>query len=418
MMTNSKDSSKGKNKKTNPRGMRWQDWLRLVSSSLRFNPLKSLLTSLGIAIGITAVVLLTSLGEGVRSYVMDNFSQFGTRIIAVTPGKDDTSGMGGILSSVRFLSLADAHSLERLPHAEYVVANVQSSGAIKYGAYRRNTEILGTTASFIEAWDFPLASGQFLPAVRGQVSPAHAVLGHKVKQELFQSHNPLGKFIHIAGQRYRVVGVMKEKGSMLGFDLDDMVYIPADRGLTLFNREGLMEIDIVFSAQTNSTAMSQRIYNKLLARHGQEDFTLITQDEMLASLDSILSILTLGVAALGSISLLVGGVGIFTIMTTNIRQRSAEIGLLRALGTSRRQLLSLFLGEAILLSFIGGILGMLVAMLVLAMMAYFVPAFPISPNPFYLLLALFMSAAIGLLSGIRPAWAASKISPVYALHNE
>ncbi len=398
--------------------MRWQDWFHLVFSSIRFNPLKSLLTSLGIAIGIAAVTLLTSLGEGVRSYVMDNFSQFGSRIIAVTPGKDDTSGMGGMLSSVRFLTLDDAYSLERLPHAEYVVANVQGSGAIKYGARSRNTEILGTTSSFVDAWDFPLASGKFIPGNRGQVSPAHAVLGRKVKQELFKSENPLGKFVRIAGQRYRIIGVMQSKGSMLGFDLDDMVYIPADRALTLFNREGLMEIDLVFSAQTTSSKMSERIHDALFARHGQEDFTLITQDEMLASLDSILSILTLGVAALGSISLLVGGIGIFTIMTTNIRERSAEIGLLRAIGTSRKQLLSLFLGEAMLLSFIGGLLGMLVAMVVLVLMSIIAPGFPISPNPFYLALAIVISALIGLISGIRPAWIASKMSPVYALRNE
>lgn len=398
--------------------MRWQDWFHLVFSSIRFNPLKSLLTSLGIAIGIAAVTLLTSLGEGVRSYVMDNFSQFGSRIIAVTPGKDDTSGMGGMLSSVRFLTLDDAYSLERLPHAEYVVANVQGSGAIKYGARSRNTEILGTTSSFVDAWDFPLASGKFIPGNRGQVSPAHAVLGRKVKQELFKSENPLGKFVRIAGQRYRIIGVMQSKGSMLGFDLDDMVYIPADRALTLFNREGLMEIDLVFSAQTTSSKMSERMHEALFARHGQEDFTLITQDEMLASLDSILSILTLGVAALGSISLLVGGIGIFTIMTTNIRERSAEIGLLRAIGTSRKQLLSLFLGEAMLLSFIGGLLGMLVAMVVLVLMSIIAPGFPISPNPFYLALAIVISALIGLISGIRPAWIASKMSPVYALRNE
>ena len=398
--------------------MRWQDWFHLVFSSIRFNPLKSLLTSLGIAIGIAAVTLLTSLGEGVRSYVMDNFSQFGSRIIAVTPGKDDTSGIGGMLSSVRFLTLDDAYSLERLPHAEYVVANVQGSGAIKYGARSRNTEILGTTSSFVDAWDFPLASGKFIPGNRGQVSPAHAVLGRKVKQELFKSENPLGKFVRIAGQRYRIIGVMQSKGSMLGFDLDDMVYIPADRALTLFNREGLMEIDLVFSAQTTSSKMSERMHDALFARHGQEDFTLITQDEMLASLDSILSILTLGVAALGSISLLVGGIGIFTIMTTNIRERSAEIGLLRAIGTSRKQLLSLFLGEAMLLSFIGGLLGMLVAMVVLVLMSIIAPGFPISPNPFYLALAIVISALIGLISGIRPAWIASKMSPVYALRNE
>ena len=399
-------------------GMRWQDWLKLVLSSQLYNPLKSLLTSLGIAIGIMAVTLLTSLGEGVRSYVMDNFSQFGSRIIAITPGKDDTSGMGGMLSSVRFLSLDDAFSLAKLPHAEYVVANVQGSGAVKYGAYSRNTEILGTTSSFVEAWDFPLASGKFLPLNRGQVSPAHAVLGQKVKQELFQSHNPLGKFIRIAGQRYRVIGVMQAKGSMLGFDLDDMVYIPVDRGLTLFNRLGLMEIDVVFSPHTTSEKMSGRIYNKLLEVHGQEDFTLITQDEMLASLDNIISLLTLGIAALGSISLLVGGVGIFTIMTTNIHQRRAEIGLLRAIGTSRKQLLSLFLGEAILLSILGGVLGLLMAMSVFILIALLTPEFPLSSNPCYLFLALLVSAMIGLISGIAPAWKASTLSPIYALRDE
>jgi len=398
--------------------MRWQDWFHLVFSSIRFNPLKSLLTSLGIAIGIAAVTLITSLGEGVRSYVLDNFSQFGSRIIAVIPGKDDTSGMGGMLSSVRFLTLEDAYSLERLPHTEYVVANVQGSGAVKYGARTRNTEILGTTESFVEAWDFPLASGKFIPQSRGQVSPAHAVLGNKVRQELFKAENPLGKFVRIAGQRYRVVGVMQSKGSMLGFDLDDMVYIPADRALTLFNREGLMEIDLVFSAQSSSSKMVERMHETLINRHGQEDFTLITQDEMLASLDSILSLLTFGVAALGSISLLVGGVGIFTIMTTNIKERSAEIGLLRAIGISRKQLLSLFLGEAMLLSILGGLLGMLVAFFMLLMTGIFAPNFPVSLNPAYLLLAIIASAIIGLFSGLRPAWTASNMSPVYALRNE
>ncbi len=398
--------------------MRWQDWLRLVLTSLRFNPLKSLLTSVGIAIGITAVTLLTSLGEGVRGYVMDNFSQFGSRIIAVLPGKDDTSGMGGLLSSVRFLTLDDAYSLERLPYADYVVANVQGSGSVKHGSLTRNTEILGTTSNFVAAWDFPLAYGKFISQAYGQNSPAHAVLGNKIKQELFPSSNPLGEFVRIAGQRFRVVGVMLAKGSMLGFDLDDMVYIPADRALTLFNRQGLMEIDVVFSPQTDSKHMAESMHDLLINRHGQEDFTLVTQDEMLASLDSILSLMTLGIAALGSISLLVGGVGIFTIMSTNIRQRSAEIGLLRAIGISRKQLLSLFLGEAILLSLVGGLLGMFVALLVLMLSALFAPSFPISPNAMYLLISLLISALIGLISGIYPAWNASKLSPVHALRNE
>lgn len=398
--------------------MRFNDWLHLVFSSVRYSPLKSLLTALGIAIGITAVTLLTSLGEGVRAYVMDNFSQFGTRIIAITPGKNDTSGMGGVLNSVRLLTMDDYESLISLPYADHVVANVQGTGPIEFGERVRNTDIYGTTPSFVEAWDFPLASGRFLPRTQGGNSRAFAVLGHKVWTELFQGKRALGQFIRVGGQRFRVIGVMQPKGSMLGFDLDDMVYIPADRALTLFNREGLMEVDVVFSPATSSEQMSERIRKRITERHGQEDFTIITQDEMLSSLNSILSILTMGVAALGSISLMVGGVGIFTIMTTNVRERTPEIGLLRAIGTSRQQLLSLFLGEAILLSVLGALAGMLAALLILSIAALIMPDFPVQPSPLYLLASLLFSALIGLTAGIGPAWKASRLSPIEALRDE
>ncbi len=398
--------------------MRIQDWLWLVFSSVRFSPMKSLLTALGIAIGIAAVTLLTALGEGVRTYVMDNFSQFGTRIISISPGRSDTAGMGAILSSVRLLTLDDFHSLKRLPNTDYVLANVQGSGTIRFGERTRSTEIIGTTSDFANAWSFPLAQGRFLPDNSGGSSPAFAVLGYKVWQELFRGQNALGQFIRVGGQRFRVTGVMQPKGSMLGFDLDDIVYIPADRALSLFNRDGLMEINVVFSAGTTSAAMSERIREHLILRHGQEDFTIITQDEMLSSLDSILSVLTMGVAALGSISLLVGGVGIFTVMTTNIRERTAEIGLLRAIGTSRRQLLSLFLGEAIILSVLGALTGMLSALAVLALLAVTIPGLPLQPSPFYLLMSLLVSAFIGLIAGLSPAWQASMLSPIEALRDE
>lgn len=394
------------------------DWLHLVFSSVRYNPLKSLLTALGIAIGIAAVTLLTSLGEGVRTYVMDNFSQFGTRIIAVSPGKNDTAGMGGVLNSVRLLTLDDYQSLINLPYAEHVVASVQGTGPIEFGERVRNTDIYGTTPSMVQAWDFPLASGRFLPQTQGGNSRAFVVLGHKVWQELFKGSNALGQFIRVGGQRFRVIGVMKPKGSMLGFDLDDMVYIPADRALTLFNREGLMEIDVVFSAATTSENMREIVRKRLVERHGQEDFTVVTQDEMLESLNSILSVLTLGVAALGSISLLVGGVGIFTIMTTNVRERTPEIGLLRAIGISRRQLLSLFLGEAILLSVIGALAGMFGALALLAITSLLIPDFPVQPSPLYLIISLIFSALIGLFAGIGPAWQAAKLSPIEALRDE
>ncbi len=398
--------------------IRPDDWLRLATSPVTSQPGKSVLTALGIAIGIAAVTLLTTLGHGVRQYVLDSFSQFGTRIIAITPGHSETAGMaGGLISSVRLLTLDDAEALARITGSEWVVSNVQGSGPVRYGERVRSTEILGTTSDFNQAWDFPLAMGKFLPDTGGN-SPAVAVIGDTLYRELFRSDNPLGKFIRIGGQRYRVIGVMQPKGSTLGFDLDDMAYIPADRALTLFNREGLMEVDVVFSEGTTSSQMLERIKAVMMKRHGQEDFTLTSQDEMLSSMNRILGILTMGVAALGGISLLVGGVGIFTIMTTNLTERTAEIGLLRAIGCPRRQLLSLFLGEAVMLSLFGAFIGIVITAVVVALLSVLAPAFPVQIQFSTLGLAIAVAVITGLISGIWPAYKSSRLSPIEALRGE
>ncbi|HCG79126.1 MAG TPA: peptide ABC transporter permease [Oceanospirillales bacterium] len=398
--------------------IRPDDWLRLATSPVTSQPGKSVLTALGIAIGIAAVTLLTTLGHGVRQYVLDSFSQFGTRIIAITPGHSETAGLaGGLISSVRLLTLDDAEALSRITGSEWVVSNVQGSGPVRYGERVRSTEILGTTSDFNQAWDFPLAMGKFLPNADGN-SPAVAVIGDTLYRELFRSENPLGKFIRIGGQRYRVIGVMQPKGSTLGFDLDDMAYIPADRALTLFNREGLMEVDVVFSEGTTSAQMQERIKSVMMKRHGQEDFTLTSQDEMLSSMNRILSILTMGVAALGGISLLVGGVGIFTIMTTNLTERTAEIGLLRAIGCPRRQLLSLFLGEAVMLSLFGAFIGIVITAVVVAFLSVLAPAFPVQIQFSTLGLAIAVATITGLISGIWPAYKSSRLSPIEALRGE
>jgi putative ABC transport system permease protein len=377
-----------------------------------------MLTAIGIGIGICAVTLLTSIGEGIRLYLMESFSQFGTRIVAVTPGRVTTHGVSGLLSTVRPLSLEDARALGELPHVEAVVPLVQGTAKIEAGRYARDTDVYGVGPDMAVAWRFNVAQGRFLPDDGFRNSRYFAVLGTKVKTELFKNHNPLGQFVRVGGSRFQVIGIMEPKGQLLGFDLDDAVYIPADIALSMFNREGLMEVDVVFRASSTSERMSERIRRLLIERHGDEDVTIFTQEDMLKSLDKILNMLKFAIGALGGVALVVGGVGVLTIMTTALKERTEEIGLLRALGCTRREIMALFLGEAVLLSVLGGSLGLLVVFALVLIMQAAVPDLPVALQPVYMVLSMLLSCGVGLTAGIAPAMRAASVDPIEALRAE
>ena len=396
-----------------------RDFFHLTSSSLSSHRLRSFLTMLGIAVGIAAVILLTSIGEGVHKFVLAEFTQFGTNLIAINPGRTTTHGTSmGVFGTERPLTIEDAEALKRLPYVMAVVPVVQGNAEVEAANRRRRTTIYGAGSQWPEAFQMNVKSGRFLPDDNPTAPRAFAVLGSKTREELFGNRNPLGQRIGIGGNRYRIIGVMESKGTILGFDVDDTVYIPTARGMELFNRNSLIEIDVLYQEDTQVDKVVKNIKRSLIARHGREDFTITTQQQMLEILGSVLNVLTFAVAAIGGISLLVGAIGIVTIMTIAVNERTNEIGLLRALGARQGQVLSLFLGEAIVLAALGGISGLALGIGLAHLLHFAFPALPVHTPWVFVVLAEIIAVVIGLAAGVLPANRAAHLDPIEALRTE
>jgi len=399
--------------------MLFRDFITLTTSSFLAYRMRSFLTGLGIAIGIAAVILLTSIGEGLHQFVLAEFSQFGTNIISIQPGKTQTQGGNiGVIGSARQISLDDADVLRHLPYVENVNPSVMGNAELKYNGKTRRTTIFGEGRNFAQAFTMKVQSGTFWPDEDSEQARALVVLGSKVRQELYAGENPLGSYLRVGGQRFRVIGVMEPRGQVLGLDLDDAVFIPAARAMELLNRPGLMEIQVSYRTSVEVEAVIALVTERLKERHGREDFTIISQEQALDVLSSVLDVITFAVGALGGISLLVGAVGILTIMTMAVTERTAEIGLLRALGARERQVLALFLGEAIMLSALGGLLGLLIGIGIAQGLHLIVPSLPVHTPWLFAVLAVLTAISIGLVAGVMPALRAARLDPVEALHAE
>jgi len=396
-----------------------RDFVNFSLATVTAHRMRSFLTALGITVGIAAVVLLTSIGEGIHRFVLEEFTQFGTHIVAINPGKAKTHGTSvGVFGTVRPLSIDDSEALRRVPHVTAVVPVIQGNVEVEIEQKGRRTTIYGVGAEFPEAFRFKVSIGRFLPRDDPHAPRAFAVLGSKVREELFGSRNPLGQRIRIGGNRYVIIGSMESKGQVLGFDLDDTVYIPAARGMELLNQEGLMEIDVLYSETAPVDEVVAGIRRVLEARHGSDDVTITTQQQMLDVLGTVLDVLTFAVGAIGAISLLVGGIGILTIMTIAVTERTPEIGLLRALGARRIQVLMLFLGEAALLAAVGGLAGLVFGIGGAQLLHAALPALPVHTPLVFVVIAEILAVAIGLLAGVIPAQHAAQLDPVEAMRTE
>ncbi|HUP61887.1 MAG TPA: ABC transporter permease [Thermoanaerobaculia bacterium] len=395
------------------------DFARLTLGALKAQPLRTCLASLAIAVGIASVILLTSIGEGLRVFVLSEFSQFGTNLIIVTPGNVTTAGMSiGVFGSVRPITIDDAVAVRRIPYVLATNPVIDGNVEISAGGRRRRVTLYGVGPEWPDVFHVAIRSGTFFKDEDVHTPRALAVLGSKAKEELFGDRNALGERIDIGGYRFRVIGIAESKGQMLGMDLDDTVFIPVARGMEMFNRDGLTGFHVTYDPEAPVERVVEGIRRTIAARHGRDDVTVITQEQMQEVLGSVLGVLTFAVGALGSISLLVGGVGILTIMTIAVSERTSEIGLLRALGGDRDQILRLFLGEAALVAAAGGAAGLALGVSIAQLLAFFFPALPVSTPWWFALLAEGMAVSVGLAAGVLPARQAARMEPVEALRAE
>ncbi len=394
--------------------------LRFALTAVRAHRLRAGLSMLGVAIGIASVILLTALGEGARQYIISQFTQFGSNIIGINPGKVTTMGIPGALGgTTHHLTLEDALALYRVPGVEVVEPFTIGSARVSYQGSGRSVYVYGVTANMPKVWKFKVGQGRFLPEGDPRRGQYVTVLGPTLKRELFREHNPLGRFVKIGGTRFRVIGIMEPKGNMLGFDIDDAAYIPVANGLSMFNLPELVEIDLLFHETLDADLVAARIREKIMERHdGQDDFTITTQTGMLESMDRIMKMITGAVAAIGAISLLVGAIGILSIMWITVNERTGEIGLLKALGAQTWQVTLLFFAESAALSTLGGLLGLGAALGLVAAIRFLIPAMPVSVPYFFVFLALAISILIGIGSGVIPARRAATLDPIEALHAE
>jgi putative ABC transport system permease protein len=398
----------------------WLDLTRLAWGAVLASRLRSGLTMLGIVIGIASVILLTALGEGTRQQIMGEFGQFGTNLLSVSPGRVTTGGMpGGIGATIRKLTIEDAQALERVPGIERVIPVEIGLARVTAGERARSVFIYGVTSDVPAVWKFEIGQGRFLP----ESDPRHAqplvVLGPTLRRELFGEATALGRHVHIAGQRFLVIGVMAPKGQLLGIDIDDAAYVPVASACNLFHHDGVTHFDVLFSEHARVDRVVGGVRATLKRRHGnEEDFTITTQTEMLDVLDRVLGVVSLAVVAIAAISLVVGGIGVLTVMWISVGQRTSEVGLIKALGATERQVQLVFLLEAVMLSAAGGVVGLALGLGIATGAQQLVPGLRLEAPAIYIGLALLVSAAVGVVAGVVPARRAARLDPVGALRTD
>src|SRR3569832_2206860 len=398
-------------------GMNPFELLRIALDALAANKVRSFLTMLGVIIGVASVIMLVAIGEGAKNYIRKELMGIGTNLLIIDPGKTETSGMGHMPSGVQKLTLTDMHALEKRARLLVAMAPVVvSSAPVKYENRMRNVQIIGTDESFEAVRNLHADIGSFLTKADVDASRRVAVIGRTVKKELFGETNPLGRTIKIGETKFRVIGIMANKGVTLGQDIDDLVFIPVETAQELFDQDGLTNILTQVINESATEGAKQQIKDMLKERHaGEEDFTIVSQQAMLSTMQTILTSFTYVLAGIASISLLVGGIGIMNIMQVSVRERTREIGLRKAIGAARSDILLQFVIESVVLSMVGGLIGIVLGAGVAYGAKAAVPGIPGEVSTWAVLTAVLFAFMVGAFFGIYPASKAARLNPIEAL---
>jgi len=395
-----------------------KDTLVQALAAISTQRLRAGLIILAMSIGIASVSVLTALGDSARRYVVNEFEALGTNLIIVLPGRTETTGGQPPLfgETPRDLTLNDAEALLRSRRITAIAPLTIGSAPVSSLGLERETNVVGSTYALRRVRRLTVAQGSFLPQTEIDKAESVCVIGQTIRNELFANQPALGQWLRINDRRFRVIGVLASEGQSVGIDFDEIVIIPVASAQALFDTYSLFRILVEAKSKPDMYKAVDEIRDIIKARHeGEDDVTLITQDSVVGAFDKILTALTLTVAGIASISLAVAGVLVMNVMLVSVTQRTAEIGLLKALGATKRQLLWLFLTEAAMLSVAGALLGVALGYATLGLLQAFYPNFPMQLPAWALLAALAVSLFTGLLFGVLPARKAASLDPVSAL---
>jgi putative ABC transport system permease protein len=406
---------------------------RIALRSLSANKLRSGLTMLGIIIGVMAVVTMLSIGRGAQAAVTNQITSIGTNLLFVTPGSTQSGGVKTAQGSAATLTIEDGQALVGLPGIVAVAPEVDSFGQAVYLGNNANGRILGVTPEYVDTLNASVAEGDFVSASNVTARSAVAVLGSQIAQDLFDTADPVGQIIRINNQPFHIIGVMQSKGGTGFMNQDTQIFVPITTAMSRLSRGGerfrggnsVQTLNVKITDTSVQDQVTQEISDVLRQRHHiqfqQDDFSIQSEQDILNTANQVTGIFTIFLGGIAGISLIVGGIGIMNIMLVSVTERTREIGIRKAVGARRRDILAQFLTEATILSLAGGIIGILLG----ALIAHLISGIQLGStalNPTIdldsVVLAVLFSAGVGLFFGSYPASRAASLHPIDALRYE